>query len=447
MSIFTLRPISVFSNGSQRDRLAPVRHVGASADYSSLRRTRRHLRIFRDVFYGQQELARERSRNYKSGRVRHGKTHHSKHHSPSKTPSKLQPFHKSNNTVQQPGMIAKPTATMMRAVQLKAAGPASNLRVVDLPIPVPKEDQVLIRVKSFGINRSEILTRQFGRAPVGPVQLPRVLGVEATGLVEAAPGHEQAFPKGAIAMTAVGGMGLVFDGGYAQYVCVSKDNVLLVDQSAAKLGWDVLGALPEMLQTAHGSLFRCLKLKAGDTLLIRGGTTSVGLAAAAIAKDSGARVIATTRRSDSETKRILLENGADEVIVDDGKALRERVLRIHPSGVDKVLDLVGGSSLPDSLSCLADEGVCCFTGLVGGSAAVADFNPLAMIQTGKYLTAYGERFFNASNFPLNDLVGRMVEGTLKIRLGKVFHMNDIAEAHEYVERNESIGKVVVMTGM
>lgn len=124
----------------------------------------------------------------------------------------------------------------MRAVQLKAPGPASNLQLVELPIPVPTRGQVLIRVKAFGLNRSELLTRKFGRAPVGPVQLPRVLGVEATGVVEAAPGHESEFPKGAIVMTAVGGMGIAFDGGYAQFTCVPKENVQLLQSTAEDLG-------------------------------------------------------------------------------------------------------------------------------------------------------------------------------------------------------------------
>lgn len=143
----------------------------------------------------------------------------------------------------------------MRAVQLKEPGPPSNLQLVELPIPVPKEGQVLIRVKAFGLNRSEILTRQFGRAPIGPVKLPLVLGVEETGIVEAAPGNEHEFPQGAVAMTAVGGMGFAFDGGYAQYVCVSKASVQLVKSEAEKLGWETIGALPVMLQTATGVSF------------------------------------------------------------------------------------------------------------------------------------------------------------------------------------------------
>ena len=250
-------------------------------------------------------------------------------------------------------------------------------------------------------NRSEIITRQLGVAPIGPVQLPRILGLEAAGLVEAAPGLEEAFPKETVVLAALGGMGIVFDGSYAEYVCVAPTNVQVVKTATAhKLGWAMLGALPIMLQTAHGSLFRSLKLKAGETLLIRGGTTSVGLAAAALAKRAGATVITTTRRSDLQTIQLLKENGADHVISGDNSPMHEVLQKTHPDGVDKILELVGGATLPESLTCLAKGGICCLLGLVGGSPAVPEFNPLSMIQTERYLTAYGERTFSSNNFPL-----------------------------------------------
>ncbi len=339
------------------------------------------------------------------------------------------------------------TKGLMHAVQLHKPGPASNLKLVELPIPVPKLGEVLIRVKAFGINRSEIITRQHGVAPIGPVQLPRILGLEAAGLVEAAPGHEHAFPKESVVLAALGGMGIAFEGSYAEYACVPKANVqLLKTETAQKLGWAMLGALPIMLQTAHGSLFRSLKLKAGETLLIRGGTTNVGLAAAAIAKKAGATVIATTRRSDEKTVQILKENGVDEVISGAENSISESLRKTYPNGVDKVLELVGGMTLPDSLACLAKGGICCLLGLVGGTPLVSNFNPLGMIQTERYLTAYGERTFSSNNFPLSELIQDIEDGSLKFQVAKVFDMSQIVEAHEFVERNEATGKVVVLTG-
>jgi NADPH:quinone reductase-like Zn-dependent oxidoreductase len=177
-------------------------------------------------------------------------------------------------------------ATMKAAVIYEAGGPEA-LRLETRPVPVPGKGQVLIQVKAFGLNRSELFTRR-GLSPT--VAFPRILGIEAVGIVVEAPGGM--FAPGDIVATAMGGMGREFDGGYAEYVCVPATQV---QKLRTALPWETLGAMPEMLQTAWGSLFNALQLKARDRLLIRGGTTSVGLAAAAIAKKHGAFVLATTR--------------------------------------------------------------------------------------------------------------------------------------------------------
>jgi NADPH:quinone reductase-like Zn-dependent oxidoreductase len=229
---------------------------------------------------------------------------------------------------------------------------AAVLKIESLPIPEPRSDQVLIRVKAFGLNRSELFTRQ-GHSP--NVKFPRVLGIEAVGLVESAPGNQ--FPKGETVATAMGGMGREFDGGYAEFTCVP---VAQVQAIKTELPWETLGALPEMLETAWGSLFTSLRLEKHEYLLIRGGTTSVGLAAA-IAKSHGATVAATTRNPERAGR--LRANGADQVFIDTG-SIAAQVKEVCSGGVDKVLELVGTTTLKDSLRCAKPGGIVSMTGMV-----------------------------------------------------------------------------------
>lgn len=200
--------------------------------------------------------------------------------------------------------------TMQAAVIYEAGGP-DVLNLERRPIRQAQLGQVSIKVKAFGLNRSELFTRQ-GHSPPSAVSFPRILGIEAVGLVADAPGGE--FSSGDMVATAMGGMGRKFDGSYAEYTCVPANQVQKLESN---LTWEVLGAIPEMLQTAWGSLFTSLDLTRNEVLVIRGGTTSVGLAAAAIAKGHGARVVATTRKPAHET--LLRANGADHVLIDSGQ--------------------------------------------------------------------------------------------------------------------------------
>jgi NADPH:quinone reductase len=264
----------------------------------------------------------------------------------------------------------------MRAVVIDQPGPPEVLQIRELPIPQAGAGQVLIRVRAFGLNRSELHFRT-GVATSGT--FPRVPGIEATGVVAAAPGGE--FTPGEQVVTMMGGMGRVFDGGYAEYVVVPAGQVTAF---RSDLRWEQLGAVPEMLQTAYGSLTVGVQAQSGDTLLIRGGTSSVGLALAVLAKNHGLTVYATTRR---EQARAQLEQlGVDHVLIDDG-AIADQIRDAAPHGVDGAVELVGVNTLKDTLRAVRSGGTVCFTGMLSDQWTIAEFSPMDWLPNGVRLTA------------------------------------------------------------
>jgi NADPH:quinone reductase-like Zn-dependent oxidoreductase len=324
----------------------------------------------------------------------------------------------------------------MRAVVLDGPGPPEALSIRRLPIPQARPGWVLIQVKAFGINRSELHTR-LGLAQ--GVSFPRVLGIEATGVVAAAPGGE--FAEGQQVAAMMGGMGRAFDGGYAEYTNVPATQVLPFHTD---LDWATVGAVPEMLQTAHGSLTVGLDAQPGQTLLIRGGTSSVGMASAILAKDRGLTVLSTTRRPDRAAA--LEAIGVDHVLVDDGE-VAARVRAIVPDGVHAALELVGTDTLPDTLRATAVHGVVCFTGMLSNRWTVADFYPIDYLPTGVRLTAYGG---DATDLPPDVLQGYLdavAAGGLTVPIHRTYALDEIAQAHADMEHGRATGKLVVLTGM
>jgi len=324
-------------------------------------------------------------------------------------------------------------ADTMRAVVLEAPGPVENLRLRDLPVPETPPGWVRIKVMAFGLNRSELHTR-LGYAE--GVTFPRVLGIEAVGVVDA--GDEDDLAVGQQVATLMGGMGRVLDGGYAEYTVVPRQQVI---PFASHLPWEVIGAVPETLQTAYGSLTTGLNLSDGETLLVRGGTSSVGLAAATVAKNWNTTVISTTRQP--ERAQALLDHGAHHVVIDDGNVAKQ-IHDLLGHGVDAALELVGTPTLPDTLRATRVHGTVCFTGMLSNQWTVRDFYPIEYIPTGVRLTAYTGDSTDLPAEVLQDYLDRLADGSASLGPTRVHRLEDIREAHLELEHNDTFGKHVVL---
>jgi NADPH:quinone reductase len=322
----------------------------------------------------------------------------------------------------------------MRAVMLDGPGPPEALVIRDLPVPDPAVGWVLIRVRAFGLNRSELHTR-LGLAQ--GVTFPRVPGIEAVGEVAKCPGGE--FPPGQQVATLMGGMGRVFDGGYAEYTCVPAGQVI---PFRSDLDWAVLGAVPEMLQTAYGSLTVGLDAQPGQSILVRGGTSSVGMATAVLARQRGMTVLATTRNSAKSAA--LTGVGADHVLIDDGNVARQ-VRQFFPDGADAALELIGTPTLPDTLRSVRVHGVVCFTGMLSNQWTVRDFYPIEYLPRGVRLTAYGGEAADLPPRLLQDFLDRVAAGTAVVPIGRVYRFDQVVEAHRAMEGDQVSGKLVVTT--
>ncbi len=315
-------------------------------------------------------------------------------------------------------------AQMKAAVVYEAGGP-EQLKVEMVKQPEVKAGWSLVKVMGFGINHSEIFTRK-GESP--SVKFPRILGIECVGVVEESTSPN--LKNGQKVVSFMGEMGRAYDGGYAQYCLLPNDNIFPIKSN---LSWPEIAAIPETYYTAYMSL-KNLRINENDKVLVRGATSGVGYAFLKLLRGRYPNIncVGTSR---SENKRALLEKVCfDEVIID-----QDNVLQTDES-FDRILDLIGPAAILDTFKHINKQGIICITGLLGNKWSF-DFEPLEELPNSTYLTIADSSDRNQTD--VSDLFSYIEKYHVNVKPEKIFSLDDIQEAHRYLESSNSFGKVVV----
>ena len=323
----------------------------------------------------------------------------------------------------------------MKAIIINEYGAADQLQAKELTTPNPVIGEVLIRVKAFGINRAETYMRSGLWGDVA-----KVSGIECVGEVAHDPsGNLQESQTVAAIM---GGMGRTRNGSYAEFTCVPAANVFALETA---MDWVDLAAVPESYATAWSCLHDNMKIQKGDTVLIRGGTSALGQAAINIASNiEGVTVISTTRNADNTG--LLKQISSAEVLI-ESENLSHVLRQKYPNGVDSVMDIVGNTTLLDSLKMVRKDGVVCNAGFLGGGDPIS-FNPLIDMPASVNLNFFASFLFGTENYPISQvpmqfIVDQAANGSYKAKPVKVFEFADIVKAHQLMEGNTAYGKIVV----
>ncbi|MDG4969515.1 zinc-binding dehydrogenase [Lactococcus lactis] len=323
----------------------------------------------------------------------------------------------------------------MKAIRLTQKISVEDLEPGSYKRPDVKPGYALIKVKAFGVNESEVTSRK-GESS-SDFSFPRILGIEGVGVIEETSSNSN-YQTGQQVATMMEGLGRSVDGSYAEYMLVKEDNLIPFKSS---LPWEVLGAIPEMVQTAYGSLTTGLQIKEGETLFIHGGTSTVGLTAAVLAKSMGVTVIATSRKV--EKLDILKKYGVKHAILDDENYF-SHVKKIVPEGVDKVLEFIGTDVVPQDMKLLKKAGKLCFTGALNNKWAFDNFSPYC-IPSGTFFTSYAG---GVSDFPsqvMDQIIKKIENKEIEIPIAKVYDgLESVKEAQTNLESGKFIGKHVVV---
>lgn len=326
----------------------------------------------------------------------------------------------------------------MQAIEISRFGPPEVLQLCERPTPQPQAGEVLIRVSASGVNRPDVIQRKGAYPPPpGASDLP---GLEVAGVIEA--GDAAAM---AAAGLAVGDRvcALLQGGGYAQYCTVPAGQCLPVPEG---LSDEEAAALPETFFTVWSNVFQRGGLQAGETLLIQGGSSGIGVTAIQLAKAFGATVIVTA--GTDEKCRECLALGADHAINYKAQDFEAEALRLTDGkGVNVILDMVAGGYVEREVRCLADDGRLVVIAVQGGLES--GFNAGLLMRrrltvTGSTLRPRSEAFKAAIGQELRAKVWPLLaQGRVRPIIHSRFAARDAAQAHALMESGQLIGKIVL----
>lgn len=323
----------------------------------------------------------------------------------------------------------------MKAIEIVAPGAPDVLKVCDRPVPQLKAGEVLIKVHAAGINRPDVLQRM-GRYPV-PSGASDVLGLEVAGEIVGGDLSGVEFKKGDFVCALVQG------GGYAEYCAAPARQCLRVPNGLSLVE---AASLPETCFTVWSNVFDRARLADGETLLVQGGTSGIGVTAIQMATAMGHRVFATA--GTDEKCRACEDLGAARGINYKTEDFVEVIKReTGGTGVDVILDMVGGSYVPREIDCLADDGRIALIALLGGAKATVDLGQVLrrrLTITGSTLRPRSIDFKSAIAEKLQTRVWPLIEtGKIKPVIHKVFPLEHASDAHMLMESSTHIGKIVL----
>ena len=326
----------------------------------------------------------------------------------------------------------------MKAIAITSHGAPEVLRLTECAPPVAAAGEVLIRVAASGVNRPDVLQRKgFYPVPPGASELP---GLEVAGVIEA--GDEPAMREAGFKL-GDRVCALVAGGGYAELCTAPVGQCLPVPKGLSDIE---AASLPETFFTVWSNVFDRARLQAGETLLIQGGSSGIGVTAIQLAKAAGATVIATA--GSDEKCAACIKLGADHAVNYRNADFAEAVKRITDGrGVNVILDMVAGAYVARELSCLAEDGRLVFIAVQGGVEAQIDAGVVLrrrLTITGSTLRPRPVAFKTAIAKALRTTVWPWLEaGAVKPVIFRLFPAAEAAAAHTLMESNQHIGKLVL----